>query len=189
MGRYSNLFQGMGVLLFCLFGGASCHTTVKETVPAIHQPKPQFSSKDKIYVALPMDAFYKKQEVMDSGSALQSAIMTALQKYSSMALAARKVETETDALERAAAINAHYLVFASILRWEDHPTEFNGIRDYVVLRLQVFDAQTNQQVHEETLEARSKWLTDGGDKPSDLLPDILKPWAGGFFHPVYKPSF
>lgn len=154
--------------------------------PSLHATK--LSSQSVVYVAVPADARYKKDLVYNSGQAAAELIRNAFSTHVKRAYAARQAETLDEAITSAQKFRCTYLVFPTLLRWEDHATEFTGIRDKVEVRIEVYDPLTRQLLHAAVLKGASRWMTDGGDTPKDLLREPVAKYAASLFQPIYSPS-
>lgn len=87
--------------------------------------------------------------------------------------------------------NAKYLIYASILNWEDHVTEWTGVPDRITIDLKLVKIPYGTVVAHEEFMSSSKWATLGGDHPQDLLAkpfsDIFQKWFGksGVLNPTH----
>lgn len=66
-------------------------------------------------------------------------------------------------------IGAEYVVYANIINWEDHPTEWTGVTDKITIEIALYKVSDDSLAAQEIFTASSKWFTFGGDHPQDLL--------------------
>jgi hypothetical protein len=106
---------------------------------------------------------------------------------SSVGKRARLVEIGTehksfdDALLYARSKSFKYLIYPTILHWEDHATEWNGVADKVEVKVEVIESATDSIVDTAIISGRSGIATFGGDKPQDLLPIPVEEFISGLF--------
>jgi hypothetical protein len=159
-----------------------------EAVPMTPAPGPKLSANATAYVAIPPDARRKQDFIINSGLATAQVIQDAFTSRLKRAYIARQSESREEAIATAAKHNCTYLVFPTILKWEDHSTENTGIRDRIELRIEIIDPPTGQLLHGSVIKGRSRFFSDGGDTPKDLLHDPIEKFAASLFQPIYIPS-
>lgn len=164
------------------------HTYEEVPLSSTGDPPPTLVSESALYVAIPLDAYYKKDVVFNSGTATADLIRETAARYVRRAYIARQPEASEQALQTARRAKCSYLIVPSILRWEDHATEFSGVRDRVEIKLQVFHVSTGELLHGVILKGTSRWMTEGGDKPLDLLREPVDKYLASLFHPLHTPS-
>lgn len=168
---------------------SSCqHTYEQVPLGDANALPPRLEPRSIAYVAVPLDAKYKKKLVFDSGQNTAAAIREVLARHVSRAYVGREPETLRDALATAQRAKCTYLIYPSILNWENHATEFSGIRDRLELKLQVVAVATGARLHEVVLKGASRWMTDGGDTPQDLIREPVEEYFASLFQPLYIPS-
>jgi hypothetical protein len=145
-------------------------------------------SNGTVYVATPADARFKKEIIVDSGRTAAKAIREAFARHARLAWVGRRPETRDEALSSAQGIPSTYLVYPTIVRWEDRSTENTGRRDRIELKIEVLDPLSGEVLHATVLKGTSRWFTDGGDKPDDLLTEPIEKYVASLFQPVYAPS-
>ncbi len=180
-------------LLWCLLflaviGLAGCKSTYEQVNAGSNLSRPKLKNDATAYVAIPPDAWFKKEVAFDSGKLTALAIRDALAPYLKRAFLGRRVETFDESLDTARNNHCTYLVYASVLRWEDRATEFTGQRDRIEIKIQVVDAASGEVLDAATLKGKSRLMTDGGDVPQDLLPEPIKKYVAPLFQPLYVPS-
>lgn len=167
--------------------GLGCEHTYKETKIG-NQPAPTLRSDARVYIARPFDVEYKKQVIQNSGKNTASALLDSFNRFTKSAFAGKMPESLPQALESARKIHAQYLVYPHILRWEDHSTEFTGIRDKLKLDLSLIDTESGSTVFAREIDARSRWMTDGGDTPQDLLSSPVDNFVASLYRVIETPT-
>jgi hypothetical protein len=165
-----------------------CQHTFKETKIG-EGPTPILRNDTRVYIARPPDAVYKKTVAQNSGKHVAAALLDAFSRNTKGAFMGKNPESVTEALETARRINAKYVVYPHILRWEDHLTEFTGIRDKLELRIELLDVEGGGGVvYAKEIEAKSRWMTDGGDTPQDLIGEPVDHFVALLFRTIEAPT-
>jgi hypothetical protein len=164
-----------------------CQSTYQETKIG-NNPTPVLRNDTRVYVASPPDAIYKKKVVDNSGKQVAGALLDAFSKHTKGAYMGKNPESVNEALETARKISARYLIYPHILKWEDHTTEYTGIRDKMGLRIDVVDTESGSVVYAREITAKSRWMSDGEDAPQDLLGDPTDHFAAMLFRTVDQPT-
>jgi hypothetical protein len=180
-----SILPALSLLWLILLG---CQHTYQEKRLEKDAALPRLSTDATAYVAIPPDAWDKKQVATDSGKLTAVAVRDAFAKNLKRAFLARRLETFSQSLETARNANCTYLVYPTVLLWEDHSTEFSGVRDKIEVRIRVADSVSGDILAETILKGKSRWFTDGGDVPQDLLQEPIQNYVASLFHPVYVPS-
>jgi len=142
---------------------------------------PRLSEGDSIYIAVSRDGIYGSQRYPGSG------VTTAQVLLSSFAKRARRVEigsayqTFDDALKSARNHGYQYLVYPTILHWEDRATEWSAIPDRVEVKIEIIEATTGSPLDSAIIKGKSGLMTFGGDHPQDLLPKPVEDYVSGLF--------
>ncbi|WP_231708982.1 DUF4823 domain-containing protein [Pseudomonas denitrificans (nom. rej.)] len=125
------------------------------------------------YVALPEDGQYGAKPYPGSGKMTSSIIKSTLQKNSQKVTSSNRVEDFDQALNSARIGGYSYLVFPTILHWEDRATEWNFMRDKVEVKIDIVDVFSGEAESSTVIDGKSGIATLGGDHPQDLLPDPI----------------
>lgn len=184
----SNLLNWRAILLLVLLPVAGCKSTYKESSVSHNQSRPMLRNDAMVYIAFPFDGVYKKEAVPESGKRTAAVLQEAFARHTRGALLARRPELMPEAIESAQRSRCQYLVFPSILRWEDRSTEWSGLRDRMELKLDLVDTLSGETLYTTVIKGRSKWMTDGGDAPQDLLETPVRHYADSLFRPFAVPS-
>ena len=146
------------------------------------------TSTVRVYVAVPFDASFKDEVAQGSGKRTAEALLVAFNRYTKSAYISKFPESLSEALESARRINAQYLVYPNIIRWEDRATEWSGRRDRLELKVDLIDLATSRVVFSREISATGKWMSDGGDTPIDLLEQPSEQYVNALFRRIERPS-
>ncbi len=79
-----------------------------------------------------------------------------------------------EARDTALSDNWEYLVYPTILHWEDRATEWSAIPDKVEVKIEVVEAATDRSIASAVIKGNSGLAAFGGDHPQDLLPEPIR---------------
>ena len=170
----------------CLFCG--CHSTYNQTFA---NPRPDVAplrAGARIYIAMPEDAIDKKNPVQASGRRTAVALEDAFKLQTRSVHTSRLPETLADALTHARERECEWVAFPTIIKWQDRPTEWNGVRDKLELKIDLISVATGEVVRTTHIEAKSKFMSDGEDAPQDLLAEPVDKFVRSLFRVSYLPS-
>ncbi|HEX3036586.1 MAG TPA: DUF4823 domain-containing protein [Thermodesulfobacteriota bacterium] len=142
---------------------------------------PKLSTADSFYIAVSMDGAYGDERYEGSGLSLSQIILSSLAKKVRRVEIAKAYQTYDEALVSAKAKGWKYLVYPTILQWENHATEWNGIPDKVEVKIQVIETAPDKLVDAVIINGKSGLATFGGDQPQDLLPLPVEEYISSFF--------
>ncbi|WP_256670204.1 DUF4823 domain-containing protein [Pseudomonas sp. L-22-4S-12] len=131
-------------------------------------------ARSSFYVAQPADGMYGAKPYPGSGKLTSAIIRQALQNNAQEAVAASRVERREQALAAARQGGHSYLVFPTILHWEDRATEWNFMRDKVQVKVELVDVFSGHSESSAIIAGKSGIATLGGDHPQDLLPEPIE---------------
>ena len=166
---------------------AACTATHSEK-NLTNEPPPILKSTSRIYVASPFDASFKETVAQDSGKLTAQAFQAAMLRYTRSAYISKFPESVGEALESARKANLEYVVYPSILRWEDRATEWSGIRDRLTLKVDLIDLTAGTIVFSREIQSTGKWMSDGGESPRDLLDEPAEQYVNALFRRIDRPS-
>ena len=178
--RFLMILAGMAVL-------TACKSTYSEK-DLSNEPPPLLKSNSRIYVAIPFDATFKKEVVQGSGKQTAQAFQVAVLRYTRSVYMSKFPESVGEALEIARNGHMEYVLYPTIVRWEDRATEYTGLRDQLAVKAELIDLKTSKVVFSREIEATGKWMTDGGESPKDLLEQPAEQYANALFRRIEKPS-
>jgi hypothetical protein len=165
-----------------------CKNVYHQVSPEVPPGSEPFRAANRIYIALPEDAYYKKETVPNSGRRTSLALQDAFQRQTKNVMLAKIPEPLPDAVAHARDLGYDYVAFPTIIKWEDHPTEWNAVRDKLELKIDIVSVETGAVIRSTHFEARSKIMTDGGDTPQDLLADPVDKFVRSLYRVTYTPS-
>jgi hypothetical protein len=170
--REAVLFLGLG-----LFACADSHQLIRTQGTSA----PRIEAADSFYVATAADGAYGAQRYAGSGQSTSTMIGLALQEHSRAVRVARDNQSFDDAIASAKGLGSRYLVYATILHWEDRATEWSGISDKVEVKIEVIDPTSGETLTTGIVKGKSGLATLGGDHPQDLLPEPITEFVGALY--------
>src|SRR6185369_450796 len=153
-------------IAFMLSGCADTHSLVRQNQGLA----PKLSTSDSFYISVSMDGIYGSEKYEGSGASLSQIILSPLAKKVRRVETGRAYQSYDEALLSANTRGYKYLVYPSILHWENHATEWNGIPDTVEVKIQIVEAATDKLIDAAIINGVSGLATFGGDEPQNLLP-------------------
>ena len=145
-------------------------------------------SNSRVYVAMPEDALDKKNPVPQSGKRTALAIQDAFKRHTRNLVTSKYPETLPEATNHARDLQYEFIAFPTILKWQDRPTEWTGVRDKLQIKIDLISVETGQVLRTTMIDAKGRWMTDGDDQPQDLLPDPVDKFVRSLFRTTYTPS-
>ena len=130
----------------------------------------RLNQNGSIYVAAPKDGIYGNNNYHGSGANTAQIIRASFSRQTRNVEVAREYEQFNKALEYAKNNGFQYLVFPTILHWEDRATEWSSIPDQVEVKIDIIDTARGKTVAAGIVKGKSGIATFGGDHPQDLLP-------------------
>lgn len=188
---YWHMFSLRNARFLMLLAGFAALTACKSTYSEkdlSSGPPPVLKSNSRIYVAIPFDASFKDEVVQGSGKQTAQAFQAAFMRYTRSVYTSKFPESLGEALEIARNGHMQYVLYPTIIRWEDRATEYSGRRDRLAVKAELIDLNTSQVVFSREIEATGKWMTDGGESPKDLLEQPAEQFANAVFRRIEKPS-
>jgi hypothetical protein len=188
---YWHMFSFRNAPFFMLLAGFAVLTACKSTYQEkdlTNEPPPILKSNSRIYVAIPFDASFKNEVIQGSGKQTAQAFQAAFMRYTRSVYTSKFPESVNEALEIARNGQMEYVLYPTIIQWEDRATEFTGRRDRLKIKAELIDLSTSKIVFSREIEAVGKWMTDGGETPKDLLEPPAQQFANSVFRRIEKPS-
>lgn len=170
------------------FGGVGCESTVKQTMTEAGRAGAPLRPGSRVYVAMPKDAIDKKEHVMGSGGRVSMALNDALKRHTRNVVTARMAETLEEAVNHARDMSYEYVMFPTILKWQDRPTEWTGVRDKLQVKIDLVAVDTGGVVQSTTFDGKGKWMTDGEETPQDMLAEPVDKFVRALFRVTYTPT-
>jgi hypothetical protein len=179
--------QVLAFALFLLLFPLGCKSTYSEKTVTT-APPPTLKSTTRVYIATPFDASYKEKVAQGSGKQTAQALAVAFGRYGRSVYTGKLPEGFAEALESARKYNVDYLVYPNIINWEDHETEWSGVRDRLEVKIDLIAVPTGEVAFSREVSSIGKWMTDGGQTPGDLLATPCEGFVNALYRRVEKPS-
>ena len=155
----------IGVVSF-LGACADTHQLVRDDTSA----EVRLTPADTVFIAVPEDGAYGADTYRGSGQNTAQIIYSAFAKHTRACAVGRSIQTFEEALVSTRQGGQKYLVYPTILHWEDRATEWSGISDKVEVKIEIIDAVSGRATAYGVVKGKSGLATFGGDHPQDLLP-------------------
>ncbi|GAD78410.1 DUF4823 domain-containing protein [Vibrio ezurae] len=134
----------------------------------------KLKSNDSVYIAQSKDGVYGNKHYQGSGQMVNQVIQAELVTKLNHIDTATSYRSYKDAVQYATDNDYDYLIYPTILHWEDRATEWSGIPDKVKLKITILDLRNHIEVKTGIIDGKSGLATLGGDHPQDLLPEPIK---------------
>ncbi|KXI20963.1 DUF4823 domain-containing protein [Photobacterium sanguinicancri] len=141
----------------------------------------KIQSSDSVYIALSKDGSYGKHHYAGSGMMLSQTINSSFMKRLNNVEVAGKVQKYPDALHSAKEGGYDYLIYPTILHWEDRATEWSAKPDKVTVKISVVNVNGGIEIKSAVVNGKSGIMTLGGDHPQDLLPEPVETFTTQLF--------
>ena len=142
----------------------------------------RLSRDDVFFVAVPRDGAYGSKVYARSGEMTAGVIVGALARKGARADRADAYATLPASLDAARAAGATFLVYPTIIAWEDRATEWSGKSDVAEVRIEIVSVASGKVADSVIIKGKSGWATLGGDHPQDLLPKPI----GDYFNALFN---
>ncbi|GAW87913.1 conserved hypothetical protein [Bathymodiolus platifrons methanotrophic gill symbiont] len=157
-------------LLFIMFILSGC--TAKYDV--IRYDNTQLSINDSYYISNPKDGKYAEINYVNSGEMTRDALFNELSTLGVKTEKADKTLSKIDSLLSAKQQGYVFLIYPTILHWEDRATEWSGLRDRAKIKLELIDTDTKVTVDNAIFNLVGTWWTFGGLHPQDMVSEAVK---------------
>ena len=161
-----------------LFGCVNKHELVR---PDNSVAKVKLERQATAYIAVPQDGKYGQTIYHGSGETTTQVIQAAFAKHLRQVVKGTEHQTLESAMSMAQQNGSTYLIYPTILHWEDRATEWSGKADKVSVKISVIKVGSGVEVDAVVINGKSKWATFGGDHPQDLLPPPIEEYAAALF--------
>lgn len=128
---------------------------------------------DSLLIATPRDGMTGTTTYRGSGQRTGQMLQTAFARQTHAFQAGPYNQGFDEALALARQLGQKYLVYATILQWQELLTEWPATADRVELRIDVVEAATGITAATGLVKARSGWPKLMGQDPQDLLPQAI----------------
>lgn len=174
MSRYTLLILLTLIIVAC----ADSHQLVRSNPTSSNQ---KFGSSDSFFISVPQNGIYGEKIYQSSGVMTTQILMSSFAKRVREVKTGRSYQSFEDSLLAAKEANSKYLIYPTILEWEDRATEWSGIPDRVSIKVEIINVANGQTVESAIVKGKSGLATLGGDHPQDLLPKPIDEFVGTFF--------
>lgn len=176
-----NLSRPLILIASIMLASGCTHTHKIQANGDANQNATRMNPRGGALVVVPRDGQYGAKVYAGSGHMTAQAIVSAfggrMQKMEMLANISSIEQATANAKEK----SLEYVIYPSILLWEDRVTEWSGIKDKVDLKMTIIEVKTGKEIDSSLIQGRSRWMTFGGDHPQDLLPGPLSEYAARFF--------
>lgn len=166
----------IGATLF-LGACADSHQLIRQDTSTVAHLAPA----DSVFVAVPEDGAYGGDVYRGSGQNAAQIIYAAFAKRTRSARVGRAPQSFEEALASTRQAGHKYLVYPTILHWEDRATEWSAIPDTVEVKIEVIDAASGEAIASGVAKGKSGLATFGGDHPQDLLPKPVEEFVSSLY--------
>ncbi|MDZ7749420.1 MAG: DUF4823 domain-containing protein [Halofilum sp. (in: g-proteobacteria)] len=132
----------------------------------------RLSPSGSVYVSVPEPGRYESTVYHGSGQKTAQVIQQSFARHARRVVSGRGPEFFQQALATARERNVDYLVYPSIIHWEERATEWSGIPDRVEVKIEVVDVDSERTLQSGIIEGESAVMTFGG-RPEELLPEPI----------------
>lgn len=133
-----------------------------------------------VAIATPTNGQYGQTVYSGSGRMTATAVQGAFSRHTNRITVVSNCKDLNCLMTDRRQISDYYVV-PEILHWEDRATEWSGIPDKIEVKISVFDGLTGNDIASTIISGNSKWVTFGGDKPQDLLPEPLNAYVDSLY--------
>ena len=164
------------VAAVALNGCADAHRTQKLVSSGTH-----LTVDNSICISVPEDGVYGDNHYNGSGATTAQTIKAAFLKRTDDVRILNGPATLQDAAHQFVGQGCDYLVFPTILHWEDRATEWSGKPDRVEVKVVLVDLNTEKTLESVVIKGRSGLSTLGGDHPQNLLPEPVEEFISSLY--------
>ena len=164
------------MLLLFVVGCADTHHVNRKDLAGV-----RFSPQDSVFIATPEDGIYGEINYAGSGKQTAQIINAAFARHTSNTTVSNAVQAIGDASLAAREAGYKYLIYPTILHWEDRATEWSGIPDRVAVKIEIVEAQPNYLLGSVVVNGKSGLATFGGDHPQELLPEPIQAFVSSLY--------
>ncbi|MDR3258256.1 MAG: DUF4823 domain-containing protein [Fusobacteriaceae bacterium] len=167
MRKIYRLFLG-----FIVFLALSCTTT--SNVRSTSSNKITLGANKVVYLNLPRDGRYQGTIYRGSAQTYQELLEISIENYVSKIVLGKEYETINECTNTAKNNNADYLLYSTIINWEDRATVWSGIADTLTIKIEIIELGIDKKIYEAELFGKGKNLTFSTGSPEDLLPELFE---------------
>lgn len=168
-------FLILGIVVF-LTGCADSHQLLRTGSASV-----KLDVSKSVYISIPRDGKYGHINYQGSGVNASQIILMAFSKHSNVVETGHQYQSYENALAYALKNKFDYLVYPTILEWEDRATEWSAIPDKASIKIAIINCETGNTVDSAIIKGKSGLATFGGDHPQDLLPKPVGEYIDALF--------
>ena len=170
-------YLAVGVLYSFLVGCADTH----QLIILSGDTDVKLDVEGTVYVSVPEDGAYYDKDYRGSGQKTTRIIQSAFARHIRNINAGREYEKYEVAINSARNNGAMYLIFPTILHWEDRATEWSSIPDKVEVKIEIVNVETSKTLSSVFIKGKSGIGTFGGDLPQYLLPVPIEKYVSSLY--------
>lgn len=110
----------------------------------------QLNLNNRVYIAVPKDGSYGSINYQGSGMNSAQIILIAFARYLNDVETGHQYQPYSEALDYAKTNTFDYLIYPTVLAWEDRATEWSGMPDNVSIKIAVVDTATGRTADSAT---------------------------------------
>ena len=165
------------IIALILPGCADSNKIIRSDNKAI----PTLTSNEKIYIGINRDGVYGDEAYPGSGLTLSQLLLSSFSKHVRRVEIGKEYQQYDDALRTSRSNGYNIFIYPTILHWENHLTEWNGIPDKVKVKIEVVGTEKDELLYYIIIEGKSGLATFGGDQPQDLLVKPIDEFVASMF--------
>jgi len=165
------------IIALMLAGCADSNKIIRSDNKAI----PALTSNEKIYIGINRDGVYGDEAYPGSGLTLSQLLLSSFSKHVRRVEIGKEYQQYDDALRTSRSNGYNVFIYPTILHWENHLTEWNGIPDKVKVKIDVIETEKDELLYYIIIEGKSGLATFGGDQPQDLLVKPIDEFVSSMF--------
>lgn len=141
----------------------------------------KLNASSPAYISIPKDGRYGEIIYTGSGATVSQVILLAFSKHLTQVETGHQYQSYKEALNYAKENKFEYLIFPSVLAWEDRATEWSGIPDKAAIKISIIKTATSKTLDSAIIKGKSGLGTFGGDHPQDLLTKPVSDYVNQLF--------
>lgn len=140
----------------------------------------KLDSSASVYIARPANAMYGTKICQGSGYMVGKIIKKSFSRHLSKVELSKEAISEKEALGEAKRGGFTYFIYADVLCWEDHATEWNGKPDKAEVKMVIFNVSSGNIIDSSIVKKTGPWMTVGGH-PKDILRKPMDKYISSLF--------
>jgi hypothetical protein len=157
----------------------SCTTT--HSINNSNSNKITLETNKTIYINRPRDGRYEGKVYRGSGQTYQELLEIRIENYASKLVLGKAYESKENCINTAKESRADFLIYSTIINWEDRASAWSGIADTVTIKVEIIDLKDDTVIYDAELFGKGKNLTFSSGSPEDLLPGLFEEFTRDIF--------